>query len=144
MRLCRYEGWVVVRTLQVNERSLYSVRGLLLRTSHAAWSVCRFVGGRARRAGLHSADDGSPLSQLRRGGGPSGPRARVDGTPRRRVPPHGRRLGRTVGGVRVSALPRAHHAVRSQWILDRIACVMRLFTARRTCSVVCVSVCLHC
>jgi len=24
MRLCRYEGWVVVRTLQVSERSLYS------------------------------------------------------------------------------------------------------------------------
>ena len=25
MRLCRYEGWVVVRTLQVSETSLYSV-----------------------------------------------------------------------------------------------------------------------
>jgi len=23
MRLCRYEGWVVVRTLSVSERSLY-------------------------------------------------------------------------------------------------------------------------
>ena len=29
MRLCRYEGWVVVRTLQVSERSLYSMRSFI-------------------------------------------------------------------------------------------------------------------
>ena len=29
MRLCRYEGWVVVRTLSVSERSLYSMRSVI-------------------------------------------------------------------------------------------------------------------
>jgi len=30
MRLCRYEGWVVVRTLYVSERSLYSMRSFIV------------------------------------------------------------------------------------------------------------------
>jgi len=29
MRLCRYEGWVFVRTLSVSERSLYSMRSVI-------------------------------------------------------------------------------------------------------------------
>jgi len=29
MRLCRYEGWVVVITLYVSERSLYSMRSVI-------------------------------------------------------------------------------------------------------------------
>jgi len=29
MRFCRYEGWVVVRTLYVSERSLYSMRSVI-------------------------------------------------------------------------------------------------------------------
>ena len=29
MSLCRYKGWVVVRTLKVSERSLYSMRSVI-------------------------------------------------------------------------------------------------------------------
>ena len=40
MSLCRYEGWVVVKTLQVSERSLYSIRSVI------------FSQGRDRRMGV--------------------------------------------------------------------------------------------
>jgi len=33
MRLCRCEGWVVVRTLKVSERSLYSMRSVIFSPS---------------------------------------------------------------------------------------------------------------
>jgi len=46
MRLCRYEGWVVVRTLQVSERSLYSMRLTSVETGGWEWfdnSTCERV-----------------------------------------------------------------------------------------------------
>jgi len=39
MRICRCEGWVVVRTLEVSERTLYSMRSVIF----SQWRDCRMV-----------------------------------------------------------------------------------------------------
>jgi len=46
MRLCRYEGRVVVRTLYVSERILYPMRSLSLASAHSTgWEWCDWSGG---------------------------------------------------------------------------------------------------
>jgi len=41
MSLCRYEGWVVVRTLQVSERRLYLIRSIIC----SQWNGSDVTGG---------------------------------------------------------------------------------------------------
>jgi len=47
MRLCRYEGWVVVRTWQVSEKSLYSLQSVICvydELAERCAGVCTSVG----------------------------------------------------------------------------------------------------
>jgi len=42
MKLCRYEGWVVVRTLKASERSLYSMRSVIFNQCRDGSDVTSF------------------------------------------------------------------------------------------------------